>query len=572
MKRPIPLPLLCAAALAGSSSAPRAAVPSADLILHGGAIYTVDQTNPWAAAVAVRSGEIVYVGPDSALAAFTGANTTLIDLEGRMAMPGIHDSHVHILESNHVAAGTCYLPPGRPLESYIPKLQACAPYQIGTNWVLGYGHSIIDVALHLQQDGRPPRDILDEAIPDRPAVMLELTSHSVWANSLALQAAGFGPDTPDPPGGAILHDPATGEPNGILLDGAGEIVMDLALTPNWMLRELNYDALLVGLALARKNGITSLADARAYWRRGYLGAWRQAAARGTLTARAVVGLWAYPYLDDDQQIATLASLYTGDAESRLRFSQIKVYADGELSHTTAALIEPYLRVQLAGERGLEYFDQARLERYITALEPVGFDFHIHAIGDRGVHQALNAIAATRPVGEGATTARHRLTHVFMVAPADIGRFSQLSVIADMQIDALSHPENQRYYWPILGRRRVEERMYRLRSLHDAGARVVLSSDYDVGDISPFHGMHHALSIGTESLPDLAAAIRAYTIDPAYLMRQEQRVGSIEVGKLADIIVLDQNLFEIPPAQIGRTKVLLTLLEGEEIWRAPGFGR
>ncbi|MCP3957477.1 MAG: amidohydrolase [bacterium] len=548
--------------------------PAADLVLRGGAVYTVNPTQPWAEAVAVLGGEIVFVGDSAGALAHVGTGTHVIDLAGRVAMPGLHDSHVHILEAFHPAGGTCFLPAGAPPESHIQRLLACAPNQIGTDWVLGYGYSIYDLLDHVDGGGRPPVEILDEAIPDQPAAMLEETSHSVWVNSLALQAAGIDRDTPNPPGGVIVKD-AGGEPNGILLDGAGELVMDLAFAPNPELEELNYAALLDGLDAARRQGITSLVDARAHWRRGYVEAYQRAQVEGRLSARAILSLWAYPYLEDTEQIATLASMYSNDPASLLRLSQIKIYSDGEIGHTTAALLDPYLCCALAGPTGLEYFDQARLERYVTELELVGFDFHIHAIGDRGVHQALDAVeaaAATNCVSEDASAGgacaerRHRITHVETVQPSDVPRFAELGVTADLQMSHMYvEPTHLFDYAFLLGAQRILERTWRLRDLHEAGARVVLSSDYDVGELSPWSGMQRALTRGDQSLPDLGYAIRAYTIDAAHLMRQEHLVGSIEVGKLADIVVLDRNPFELDPADLGTVEVSMTLLAGELVW-------
>jgi len=555
--------------LAGPCALP-GTVP-ADLILRDGRIYTVDPAQPWASAVAVRGGRIVFVGSDRGVRRFRGPGTKVIDLGGRMAMPGVADCHVHILEAFQKAAGTCFLPPGHPLADYIPIIRACAPNQVGTNWVLGYGHSIFDL-LKFMRKGGVPKEILDQAVPDRPAAFLEETSHSVWANSRALQALGFDAATPDPPGGVILHDPATGEPNGVLLDAAGEMAMDLALVPNPVLDRLNHEALLEGLAFANRHGITSLCDARCYWKRGYVEAWKRVRDEGRLTVHAVVGLWAYPYLDDRTQIPALAALYSNDPGSRLRFSQIKLYTDGEISHTTAALLQPYRKtLRLAGPQGLHYFDQIRLEHYLTRLGPKGFDFHIHAIGDAGVHDALDAIEAAEAAG-AAGGSRHRITHVTLVSPSDVPRFAALDVTADFQMsDNSVFPDRfRKIFGPFLGGKRVRQEALRLRTLYDAGARVILSSDYDVGEISPFAGMQRALTRGPESLPSLAAAIRACTIEPAWVMRQEDRTGTLERGKLADIIVLDRDLFRIPPAQLGDTKVLLTLLEGETVWRAPGF--
>ena len=548
--------------------------PPADLILENGFVYTVDGSQSIAEAVAVLNGAIVYVGDDQGVAPFKGPQTEVIDLNGRMAMPGAHDSHVHILEAFVEASGTCFLPPGLPIAQYIPIIQACAPSQVGTSWVLGYGHSIFDLHQFMEAGGSP-KAILDAALPNQPAAFLEETSHSVWVNSAGLQAAGITSATPDPPGGVILRDPQTGEPNGVLLDAAGELVFDLALAPNPALLQMNYDGLLDGLALANQNGITSLCDARAHWKRGHLEAWELARDSGTLSVRAILGLWAYPYeLDDAQQIADLTALYSNDPSSLLRMSQVKLYSDGEISHTTAALLQPYqldpffFNGPLAGPVGINYFDEARLTSYITQLEAVGFDMHIHAIGDRGVREALNAIEAADLANGGLYNGRHRLTHVHLVRPADVPRFAELDVTADFQ--PFGAGLFNFYYSIYIQMFLLQQNGEQLKTLYNAGARVVLSSDYDVGSISPFDGMERALTMGSQSLPSLDAAIRAYTIEPAYLMRQEDRVGSLEVGKRADIIVLDRNITAIPVGQLSNTKVLLTLLDGEEVWRDPSF--
>lgn len=542
------------------SSSCSIAQPSADLVLVHGNIYTVDAASTSVEALAIRDGAIVFVGSSEQAMAHVGPATSLWDLQGKTVLPGLHDSHIHILEAFHEASGTCVLGPANSPEQWIPTLRACAPRQVGTDWVLGWGHSIWDLTDHIDAGGRWPVDILDDAIDDRPAVILEQTSHSVWANSQALAAAGIDRNTADPPGGRILRDPA-GNPNGILLDGAGELLLDMALAPNPELRAMNVEALRFGLQEAARHGITSLVDARGHWQRGYVEAYQEVEATEGLTARVVVSLWAYPYLDDTQQIEALKQYFSDDPTSWLRFSQVKVYSDGELNQRTAALLEPYHCCELAGPRGLQYFDQTRLERYLRELGPLGFDFHIHAIGDHGVHSALNAIEA-----EQLTGARHRLTHLEMVQPNDIPRFQSLGVIADIQTSSeFSEAAHAHELDFLLGRDRIDERSLRLRDLYEGGARIVLSSDYDVGELSPFAGMRRALTRGDQSLPDLDAAIRAYTIDAAYLMRQEDRVGSLEVGKRADLVILDRNPFTIPPQQLDRVRVEQTLVDGELVF-------
>jgi hypothetical protein len=559
------LPLiLCAQA------SPPATLPDADRILHRGAIYTVDDAQPWAKAMAVKDGQILYVGTNAGAMAYRGTQTEMVNLRGRMVMPGMGDSHVHLLEAHHPATGTVIIESGHGLESYIPQIRAQAPNQIGTNWVLGWGFSMVDVLIDQFFFARTPRRILDDAVPNGPAIIMEETSHAMWVNSAALQAAGITRFTPDPPGGIIMKD-WLGRPNGILIDTAGEVVMDLALTRSAALDNLNDVALRLGYKHAARNGITAIADARAFWKRGYVDAYKKAEQQGIMTARTVLGLWSYPYLDDTAQIAKLASMYERNPQSRLHISQIKIYSDGILNMTTGAVFDPYRHVQLGDPLGLNYFEQPRLTRYITELEQVGFDFHIHTIGDRGAFEALNAIEDSQLANPTLPERRHRLTHLELVAPTDVPRFEQLGVIADFQMSSeFVMPGNDGDLRALLGHQRVEERSLPLKDIWQTDAHLVLSSDYDVGSFSPFVGMQHALTRGAQSLPNVAAAIRAYTIEPAYLMRLETVTGSLEAGKSADYIILDRNIFRTPKTQIGQTKVIQTVFEGTEVWRAPGY--
>jgi len=544
----------------------------ADVILQNGLIYTVDSAKSRAEAVAVKDGNIVYVGNDAGVASYQGANTRIIDLKGKLVLPGIHDGHLHPLEAGSTVAGTCMVSNTADITStkFQTLLQNCAPQQQGDiDWVVGFGHSIAQL-LDLPPE-ITPASILDTAIPSRPVVIMEETSHSMWVNSRALEVAGIDRSTPDPQGGLIVKD-GNGDPTGLLLDNAGDNVFELAfLPPTDILLDLHYEGLLFALQRIRRNGITSIANARVYTRRGYLDVWKRAEREGRLTARTVLALWAYPTLlpgqSDEGQIQALAELYQNDPDQLLRVSQVKFYSDGLLENETAATLDPYPEEdQLpffisADHRGLNYFTQERLTQYIAALEQLGFDMHIHTIGDRGVREALNAIEAAMAANGPGIERRHRLTHLESVDPLDYGRFVALDVIADFQVAG-------DFTLPLPGQ--SADGYIPVRSIYDTGARYTLSSDWDVSDLSPFVGMQNALSRAEQSLPDLDAAIRGYTINAAYLMRSEDRTGSIEVGKLADMIVIDQNIFAIPVDQIGQTRVLLTMLGGEEIYRQSGF--
>jgi predicted amidohydrolase YtcJ len=561
-----------------STNIVNASTEKADLILRNGVIYTVDKAQSQAESVAVKEGNILFVGSNSEVVQYQDEQTRIIELEGRMVLPGFHDSHLHPLEAGSEVGSTCDLKTVSDESSFknfpknvIATLRECAPYQKGTQWILGGGH-YISTLFDLLDSGQSPLAILDEAIPDKPVAMLEETSHSLWINSVAWQQAVqqgiFNEEDINVPGGIVYRDDA-GKFTGILFENAGNRVLDIAFTPSKELNNLNYEGLLYGLEILAQHGITSMVDARTYWQRGHLDVWKRAESEGKLTARAVLSLWAYPHLGDELQIEKLKSMYQNNADSLLRVSQVKVYSDGIVGNGTAALLEPYqASFGITDEdKGLNYFEESRLTHYVTELEKVGFDMHIHTIGDRAVRESLNAIEAAQKTN-GNIMRRHRLTHLELIHPDDRPRFAQLGVIADFQLAGeFTEPkhakaENQ----PLIGERASD--MFPVKNLYDTGTTITLSSDWDVSEISPFLGIERALK--QNKLPNLESAIRAYTINAAFLMRQENLTGSIEVGKYADLIVIDQNLSEIPVGKIDETTVLLTLLAGKEVYRHPDF--
>lgn len=537
-----------------------------DVALINGKVYTVDQNKTVAEAVVIRDGNIVFVGDSDDASAHYTSRTEIIDLKGKLVLPGLQDSHQHPLEAGSEAV-TCVLDSERSPAQQKALLAACGKQETGLEWVLGWGHSLE----HVLALGDNPRELLDELIPDRPVAIMEETSHSIWVNSMALALAGVTKDSPQPEGGAILKSARTGEPNGILLDTAGDLVFDIAFAPNAVMDEMNYQGLLHGLAQVAEQGITSLVDARLYWKRGYLKAWDRAEREGTLTARTILSLWAYPLEDDTQQLATLKGLYRDDPDRLVRINQVKMYSDGILHNSTAAVIEPYQEYfEEVGKYGLNYFNKSRMTQYVTELEKVGFDMHIHAIGDRGVRESLDAIEQAMTVNRTLPwPRRHRLTHVEMVHKDDYPRFADLGVIADFQLAGdFTKPEHAHWVEEQIGDR--HKHMLPVRTVYDTGALVTLSSDWDVSALSPFVGMQNALQRGAQSLPDMDAAIRAYTINPAILMRQETRTGTIEVGKWGDLIVVDQDILTADVSDVANTRVLLTLLEGEIVYLRPGW--
>ncbi len=528
-------------------------------LLTNGAVYTVNADQPWAEAVFFRNGVIEFVGSTAEAEAYIDDGTEVIDLGGAMVMPGIIDVHAHPLEAGSEFMGTCLLDSSETnAEHYIGKLQRCAPRQKGrTDWVLGWGHSVFT----LLEAERMPKLILDDAIPDQPVLIMEETSHSFWANSMALELAGITADTPNPPGGVIVKDAVTGEPTGLLFDSVGDLIIEQAWQPTDAIKRMNYSGLKWSIRYLNRHGITGVSDARTYWHRDFQDAWLQADAEGELTVRTSLGLWAYPSEDDATQLAYFKDMFRRDPHALLNIDQIKVYSDGILINSTAAMLDPYVETLggIPSEIGLNYFTEERLTKYIAELSDVGYDFHIHAIGDRAIYESLNAIEAAQAEG-----ARHRLTHLEVVDPADYPRFAELGVIADMQVAGdFTHPENWDENRFLIGTR--ANNLVPVKDLYEANATVTLSSDWDVSPLNPFIGMQNALTRAPQNLSSLDAVVEAYTINAAYAMRLEEVVGSIEVGKYADLIVLDQNIFEVDIYDISETTVDLTFLAGEVVY-------
>ncbi len=532
-------------------------------IYKNGAIYTVNPEKPSAQAVVITDGVITFVGSDTDVAEFEADSAQVIDLNGKMMMPGFHDVHIHPIESGsentHFSINTDESNP----ENFIPAIKAAAQQFPNAPWLIGYGHDIYA----LTESQRIPVDILDAAVSDRPVIIMEQTSHSMWVNSKALELIAYTKDSVNPTGGIIMKDKTTGLPNGILIDNAGEVAMSVALAATGEFIQVDYDGMVeYTLPELAKHGITSIVDARAYWKRGHLDVWSQLEQADELTVRASVGLWAYPEDNDVEQLAKLKTLYRDDANSLLRINQIKLYSDGIPSNTTAAMKTPYEfdLLGIEGNKGLNYFNQARLTHYISELESIGFDFHIHAIGDRGIHESLNAIE-----NAGSIEGRHRITHVEILDPLDTPRFAQLNVTADLQVAGqFTNPSHWSEMIALIGTAKSDN-LVPIKSLQDSGARVTLSSDWSVSPFNPFIGLQHAVTRAPQNLT-LQDALAAYTINSAYVMRQENKVGSIEVGKEADLVILNQNLLTIDPAKINQTKILQTLLRGKEVFRSSDF--
>jgi predicted amidohydrolase YtcJ len=532
----------------------------ADLVLRHGQIYTVDAARSWAETVAIRKGRIVAVGADVSMASMIAASTRVIDLEGRMVLPGFHDSHVHPL-SGGVELGQCDLNGLSTREAVFDRIRDYARAHPDLSWIVGGGF-----ALPLFPDGNPVKEDLDRIVPERPVYLSSSDGHSAWVNSKALEVAKIDRATTDPPAGRIERRP-DGEPSGTLRESAAALVSS-------HVPRLTSDDRAAGLRraldMASRFGITSLIEASAD--EDDLESYDIAARKGWLTARVLVSQ-RIGRSDDASIVPRLVERSRLVAGPRLRADSAKLFIDGVIEGATAALLEPYL--DRPGFRGELNFEPEKLTQIVTALFRERMQVHAHAIGDRAIRVTLDAIQAAREA-TGANDPRAHLAHIQLFAPADIVRFRKLGVVANFQsLWAYADSYIKDLTEPRLGPERSRW-LYPIGSMLATGAVVVGGSDWSVSSMNPLDAIQIGITrVGLEDtagapwIPQeratLSQMLAAYTINGAWLHRSEHETGSIEPGKLADLIVLDRNLFDVEPGDIHRARVQLTLLEGDVIW-------
>jgi predicted amidohydrolase YtcJ len=525
-----------------------------------GGIYTVDAGRSWAEAAAIRSGKILAVGTNDSIAAHIGPDTKVIDLTGRLALPGFHDAHVHVAEGG-VELLQCPLSNLSGVEAVLARVRECAARN-SSGWVVGGGW---DLSLFPAEG--PGKSLLDQVVPDRPVYLDGADGHTVWVNSKALELAGITAATADPPNGVIERDPADGQPTGTLRETAAELVERHIPAIDAATR---LEGLRRGLRLANTAGITSFIEASAA--EPQLVAYKTLADAGELTARVVTSITFGTFGSADfEHLLEHRRDYAGP---RLSTEAIKIFIDGVLEGHTAALLDPYS--DRPGQRGAPNLSPAALTEAVTRFDALGLQVHMHAIGDAAVRAGLDAVQAARE-RNGPRDGRHHIAHLQLIHTNDIPRFAALGVAANFQA-LWAWPDDyiMKLNLPQVGPDRVAS-MYPIGSVYRSGGRIVGGSDWSVSSINPLQAIQVALTrqdpegkkpdVLTEGeRVDLATMIAAYTIEGAWLMHLEQTTGSIEPGKAADIVVLDRNIFRLPAAQVGSAQVLMTLLDGQTIYQ------
>jgi predicted amidohydrolase YtcJ len=533
------------------------AADSADMVLTNASIYGYETAD----SIAISKGKILYVGKASDMQSFTRPSTETIDLDGGFIAPGFIDNHNHVFEAASEAGGQCELSMDAGLEEQIPYLKACRKDARRGEWVMGYGFSI--EALLAEDNRRTPLEVIDSVFPDQPVIIMEQTSHSMWVNSAALEKAGINKNSPEPQGGKILKDEYTGELNGILLDNAGDIVMEIAWNSLEEQFDQSYEGMMTGLDEARSHGITTIGDGRLYWKRGWYEVWKEAEKRGDLTARVSLRPWIYPTDSMQPQLSFLSEVLATDKSQLLLVDQVKMYSDGILVNGTAKTLAPYLDTYIPDEPyGINYIPPEAMEEWLKALDKIGYGAHIHAIGDGAIRESLNAIEAMRQQGGGKD---YTLTHVELVNSKDVERFAKLNVTADFQVgsDYVAYHDHQ-WAEAFLGAKRTRALM-NLKAIFDTGANVSLSSDWNVHDINPLVGIANSLIMGKTGLPSVEDAIDAYTINAAVSLGLDDITGSIEVGKAADFAILSRDITQLSAEKIKKTDIWMTILNGQIVY-------
>ena len=542
------------------SALPSAAQPAdADLVLRNGRIWTASRPAAWVDALAIKGGRIVATGPSAAKR--SGPGTEVIDLQGRLAIPGINDAHIHFLMGSLGLTqvdltGICTL---EAMQKQVAEFARANPNEA---WITGRGWEY-----YCFPGARLPRkEDLDAVVPDRPVFLKAYDGHTGWANSKALRMAEVFKDTRFGGFGEIVRDAATGEPSGALKEGAMALVARHVPPPT---RAQQLAALERGRALAASLGITSMQNAS--------GNADEVALYAAMprTLRLSVAMSAGKATAEDISAWTALREQYASAPEWLKVDAVKFVIDGVIESKTAAMLAPY--ADGSKDTGSPSWQETEFAAAIARVHNAGFQIYTHAIGDRGVRMTLDAYAAAN-AGRHRRDARHRIEHIETIHPDDIPRFATLGVLASME-PIHADPDTVEVWSKLVGPARLPL-SFPWRTLEKAGARLVFSSDWPAAiTINPWRGIHNAVNRRTidgkppggwlpEQRVSLETALQAYTEGSAYASFEEKRKGVLAPGLLGDVVVLSQNLFEIDPMKIHATKALLTVVGGRVVYRDP----
>jgi hypothetical protein len=536
----------------------------ADLILTDTSVHTMDTERRSVSAVAVKDGRIAAVGTDAEIRELAGPNTQVLTLSGRMVLPGFQDAHVHpaFAGRNLLRLNLDHL---RSVDAYLDAIATYASGHPDEPWITGGGW-----AMYLFPGGTPRKEDLDRLVPDRPVFLMNRDVHGAWVNSRALALAGITRDTPDPWDGRIERDPGTGEPTGTLHEGAAYSFRD-RFVPATGASEWR-EALLVAQRHLHALGITGWQDA--WVTPDLLDAYRALDDAGELTAHVSASLW-WDRHRGEEQADELVELGRAATRGNIRATTVKIMTDGVVENCSCALLQPYDDPDgyPAGHRGLSYVGGDALRSAVVRLDAEGFQVHMHAIGDGAARDALDAVEAARAVN-GERDARHHVAHLQVVHPDDVPRFGALGVVANIQpLWACADAQMTELTLPRLGEERIGWQ-YPFADLARTGATLAGGSDWPVSTPNPLLEMEVAVTRvdpgardAEPFLPDqrltLLQALAAFTIGSAYVNHDDD-AGSIEVGKRADLAVVDRDVFDPGAGPLGEASVIMTIVGGRVV--------
>ncbi len=549
--------------------------PTADVVVLNARVYTMNPKQAWAEALAIRGDEIFAVGNAKDIDAYRGSKTRVIDAGGRLVLPGFTDSHSHFLDGA-LSLDRVHLDDAQNVAEIQHLVKAYADAHPTLTWIRGRGWMYPAMG----PTNLPNKKDLDGIIPDRPVYLEAFDGHTWWANSKALQLAGIARDTPNPPGGEIVRDPATGEPTGALKeDSADALMIPVLPLPSRAEKLAAYKA---GFKEANRAGLVRVHTAGGVgvgmsdlMNADLLEEMRKA---GDLTVRFYMAYRAEPPAMTPKQIQDVEDARAKYHDEWISAGAVKFFMDGVIESHTAAMLAPYTDdPELSGSL---LWDPATYKSIVADLDKCGIQIFTHAIGDRAIRVTLDAYEnAARE--NGTKDRRHRIEHIEDASAEDIPRFGKLGVIASFQpLHAYPNDDTLLVWLRNVGPERGQ-RAWAWRSIQADGGVLAFGSDWPIVTLNPWEGVQNAMTRQTvqgnppegfvpKERISLADAIRGYTMGAAIAGHREQREGSLEKGKLADLIVIDRNLFEIEPTAIGKTEVLLTMVGGKVVYESAAF--
>ena len=547
--------------------------PPADTIVTNARIYTMNPQQQWAEAIAIRGEKILAVGDKAKIESYRGRATKVIDAQGRLVLPGFTDCHIHFLDGS-LSLVQINLDDAATLADVQQRVKNYAAAHPEPAWVQGRGWNYTLFGA----GGLPDKKYLDEIVPDRPVYLEGFDGHTWWANSKALQLAGIAKATPDPAGGSFVRDPKTGEPTGAVKeDAADEVVRHAIPRPS---KPEVVAALRRGMLEANRVGLVRAISADGVHVEGgdfeNLEVYDELRQSGQLTVRMDVSMRIQPPALTAEQLRRIEDAGHRYHDDWVAAGKAKFFLDGVIETNTAAMLAPY--ADDPSQSGHLLWNPDKYMRAVEELDAHGIQVFSHAIGDRSIRLGLDAYENAQKVNH-TSDRRHRVEHIEDPAAADLPRFGKLGVIASFQpLHAYPNDDVLKLWSGNVGPERAL-RGWPWRTVEKGGGVLAFGSDWPIVTQNPWPGVQNALTRQTtEGEPaggwipkeriSLADAIRAYTLGAAFAGHREKNEGSLEAGKLADLIVIDRNLFLIEPTEIGKTEVLVTMVGGKVVYESP----